>query len=562
MANILLFDDSEVASRAMRGILARGQHQFAVVTESAAAWEFIREQVKIDLLFLEVKLRTENGIRLIERLRNDSMLKYLPVVVYSNVSDLLVVKTALGLKIQHYLIKPYHEEAIYAEIAKAGANPWRNLHFEEEKSFCTQLCIKPDELRKLRVDLMAAIEDTRQAFMAIPDEHQHPEVFERISALAEQAEAAGVWGVVDCLKALRGNLESGYWYMLRPAAADLGFAWRLIFCHLNPGHVPEGFISDQERKEMHEARERNRWFGTDVKASGPISTQKIVESQLDALPGCPVIDTVAAAFQMTADGRASSLHHVMDLVARDPGLSAQVLVAANRLDRDDMTPVEDPRLAVSLLGEIKLNSMARALPLVEERYLHIPPITWSNFWMFQVGVAQLAKYSAEHLEFRGLVANAFTAGLLHDLGKLLLLRIYPYAFQAIVAYARKETLALQEAEQRFIGCTTRTIGDHFARKNDLPKVYCSVIRWVETPEEATDDPEMVAVVSLARHFCLASHVGNCGDTPKDHYPPVAETAAWRVLQDSVFPGFDLKNFEAQAHAYCHELKQTPPGSAT
>jgi CheY-like chemotaxis protein len=157
MANILLFDDSEVASRAMRGILARGQHQFAVVTESGAAWEFIREQVKIDLLFLEVKLRAENGIRLIERLRNDSMLKFLPVVVYSSVSDLLVVKTALGLKIQHYLIKPYHEEAIYAEIAKAGANPWRNLHFEEERSFCTQLCIKPDELRKLRVDLMAAI---------------------------------------------------------------------------------------------------------------------------------------------------------------------------------------------------------------------------------------------------------------------------------------------------------------------------------------------------------------------------------------------------------------------
>jgi len=57
--------------------------------------------------------------------------------------------------------------------------------------------------------------------------------------------------------------------------------------------------------------------------------------------------------------------------------------------------------------------------------------------MFQVGVAQLAKYSAEISSFAALVANAFTAGLLHDLGKLFWLRIYPYAFQAIVAYARK-----------------------------------------------------------------------------------------------------------------------------
>jgi HD-like signal output (HDOD) protein/CheY-like chemotaxis protein len=562
MANILLFDDSEVASRAMRGILARGHHQFAAVAESGAAWEFIRENVKVDLLFLEVKLRAENGIRLIERLRNDSLLKYLPVVVYSNVSDVLIVKTALGLKIQHYLIKPYHEDSIYAEIAKAGANPWRNLHFEEEKSFCAQLCIKPDDLRRLRADLMTAVEDTRQAFTAIADGRQHPEVFDRISALAEQAEGAGVWGVVDCLQKLRGNLELGYWDMLRAAIADLGFAWRLIFCHLNPGYVPEGFISDSERKQKQEARERDRWFGTDVKISGPIFTQKAVESQLDALPGCPVIDTVAAAFQMTADGRAASLHHVMDLVARDPGLCAQVLVAANRLEREDMTPVEDPRLAVTLLGEIRLNAMARSLPLVEERHLNIPPITWANFWMFQVGVAQLARYCAENLEFHSLVANAFTAGLLHDLGKLLLLRLHPHAFQAMVEYARKENVPLPEAERRFIGCTTGTIGDHFARKNALPRVYCSVIRWVDTPDEATDDPEMVAVVSLARNLCLTNHVGSYGDALKDHYPPMAQTAAWQVLQRSMFPGFDLRRFEAQAQAYCRELKPTTPGRAT
>lgn len=286
-----------------------------------------------------------------------------------------------------------------------------------------------------------------------------------------------------------------------------------------------------------------------------------MENQLDALPGCPVIDTVAAGFQMTADGRASSLIHLMDIVAKDPGLCTQVLVAANHLEREDPTPIEDPRLGVSLLGEIKLNSMAKSLPLIEERCMHFPPITWAHFWMFQVGVAQLAQYTARYLEFRGLVANAFTAGLLHDLGKLLLLRIYPYAFQAMVTYARKENVPLQEAEKKYLGCTTRTMGDHFALKNALPQVYCSVIRWVETPEEATDDADMVAVVSLARHVCLHNHVGYCGDTPKDHCPPVEETAAWRVLQGKVFPSFDLKSFETQAHAYCHELKQTLSGHA-
>ena len=86
MANILLLDDSEVAGRAMRGILARGNHRCAVVEESTAAWNFIREHVKVDLLFLELKLKGENGIRLIQRLRDDAFLKTLPIVVYTGVS--------------------------------------------------------------------------------------------------------------------------------------------------------------------------------------------------------------------------------------------------------------------------------------------------------------------------------------------------------------------------------------------------------------------------------------------------------------------------------------------
>ena len=561
MANILLLDDSEVAGRAMRGILARGNHRCAVVEESTAAWNFIREHVKVDLLFLELKLKGENGIRLIQRLRDDAFLKTLPIVVYTGVSEQKVVRAALSLKVQNYLIKPYHEDAIYAEIVKAGANPWRNLHFEEEKSYCVQACISPDDLRKMRRDLMTSIEEARQAFKEIADGHQHPEAFERITMLVENAEAAGVWGVVEYLNGLRGKLEAGFWDCFKPSPDDLAYAWRLIFCHLNPGHVPEGFTSDHERKEKQEARERDRWLGTDVKASGPIVKQKEVENQLDALMGCPVIDTVAAAFQMTADGRAASLTHVMDIVAKDPGLCAQVLIAANHLEREDPTSIEDPRLAVSLLGEIKLSSMAKAVPLVEEKYMHFPPISWANFWMFQVGVAQLAQYTVKYLEFRGLVANAFTAGLLHDLGKLLLLRIYPYAFQAMVTYAKKENVPLQEAEKRYLGCTTRLMGDHFALKNGLPRVYSSVIRWVETPEEATDDADMVAVVSLARLVCLHNHVGYCGDTPKDHCPPIAETAAWRMLRDKVFPSFDLKNFEAQAHAFCRELKQSLSGRA-
>jgi hypothetical protein len=51
-------------------------------------------------------------------------------------------------------------------------------------------------------------------------------------------------------------------------------------------------------------------------------------------------------------------------------------------------------------------------------------------------------------------------------------------------------------------------------------------------------------------------VGHCGDTPGDACPPIANTAAWEVLQGRIFPSFDLRKFESQAHAYCKELRMS------
>lgn len=560
MANILLLDDSDVAARAMQGILTRGNHRLAVAGDTIEARRLLRELIKIDLLFLELKLKGENGILFLQHLRNDCYLKQVPVVVYTGIADHNVVKKALSMTVQNYLIKPYDDETINKEIAKATINPWRNLLFEEEKSFCAQMGIQPDDLRKMRLDLMAAIDAATSVFPGFAESKKTEDATSQIAAMSESAQAAGFWGLVDYLTELQAKLEEGNWTVFKHSAEELQFASRLLFCHLNPTYTPEGLVSEQERKEQMEARDRAVWLGADAVKRCPLVSAEEVQRQLDGLPGCPVIDTVIAGFQMTADGRAASMSQVMDLVSKDPGLTTQVLIAANHLEREDMnTTIDDPRLACSLLGDLKLAALAKALPAIEERYMHSPPITWAHFWMFQMGVARLAQFTCRYLEFTNMSANAYTAGLVHDIGKLLLLRLYPFGFLAMVNHAKQNSIPLHEAEKKFIGWTTRDMAYRFAQTNALPPAYCNVIRWVERPEDATEDAELVAVVSLARHVCLHNHVGYCGDTPKDYCPPIEETTAWGVLRPRVFPSFNLKKFELQAHGYCSELKQTLVG---
>ena len=561
MANILLLDPSDVAACAMRGILARGQHRFAVATDLREAWHFIREQVKVDLLFTELKLKVkqEDGILFIQRLRNDPFLKLLPVVVYTDLSDHLLVKKALALKVQNYFTNPYSDESIFSEIAKAVANPWRNLQFEEERSFCAQMGLPPDTLKQMRQELSSTLEANVQFLADCAEGKNHVEVLERLREMTEKAEAAGVWGVVDYLNDLRAKAEVENWYAFLASRDELTYAARLIADHLNPALIPEGFISEAERKAQWEAKERALWLSADVQRSTLVEASEVLQ-RVEKLPGCPVVDTVAAAFKMTANGQATSLAQVTDLVNKDPGLTAQVLIAANRLEREDMlTVIEDPKIAIGLLGNIKLCALGQALPIAEERHMNVAPLSWPQFWMFQMGVAQLSPFICRNLELREFAAQAHTAGLLHDIGKLLLLHLYPFAFQSMVGYARKNSLPLQEAEAKFLGCTTREMGDRFATRNNLPDAYRSVIRWVETPELATDYRDLVAIVSVARHICLHNHVGYCGETPKDSGSPIEGTPAWSVLRERVFPSFNLRKFELLAHGFCRDLKQELTG---
>ena len=557
MPNILHLDESAVAGAAMKGILDRAGHCCVTASTIQEAWQQLRDLICIDLVILELRLRGENGMSFIQQLRADCWFKDIPIVVCSTVSDHGTVQKALSLRIQGYLTKPFEDDAIYSEVKKAAAYPWRATLFEEERSFCVQLGLTPTSLRKMREELMAAVEAAMPGFAKLGERPDSREAERLIVPLKDSAEAAGVWAVANYLQELQTKADEGNWAAFKRAGEGLDLSRRMTYCHLNPDYLPDGFFSAEERKAKEEARERVAWIEADKSGGLPLATADATKARLDALTECPVVDTAAAALQMRADGTVSSLNPVMDLVSKDPGLSAQVLVEANKLEREEKTVVEDPRAAVALLGEIRLNALAKAIPIVPERHLNFPPFSWAQFWMFQVGTGHAARFTCDAMEFRDIPGDAYTAGLLHDLGKILLFKLYPFCMEAALKYAKEQRIPAAEAERRFVGLSTWEMAEHFARKNGLPKPYVSVIRWVDKPAEATEDVELVAAVSLARHLCISHRVGFCG-VPGDD-TAVEETPAWAILKELVFPSFNLRKFEYEARNFCLNLKHDLSG---
>lgn len=556
MANILLVDPADIARKAMKGVLARGGHRFAAVGTVAEAWEFLQRTLAVDLVFLELKLDQENGLGLVQRLRDDCLLKLVPVVIYTGAGDRDTVRRAMELKVQNFLVKPYLDGQIMGELNKALANPWRARHFEEEKSFCKMMGYAPEELHKALDALKVQLEATGAQLIELAGAKQTEALAKRIGDLSEQAEAVGAWGAVEVLGVLKEKAEQANWPGLIEATALLATAAQLIGVQLNPDLVPADFVTEEERNEAEQAAKRALWFDAPAEGRCPVVNWTQLQQQIDNLKGCPVIDSVAAAFQMSATGHPSSLAPLMDLAEKDPGLAAHLLVAANlnrRTDDFDHEPVENPRLCVGLIGEIKLAAMAGGLVTADTRAMNAPPCSWTSFWMAQVGVARMAQFVCRYLEFNSLESRAYAAGLLHDIGKLLLVHLHPVGFQAVVSYAQRENVSLAAAEKFFLGCTTRELAAHFAETHGLLPSYANVMRWVDAPEEATEDAVLVASVSLARDLCRQNRVGWSGERA-GVARPIAETSEWAILSRGIFPSFNLEKFEGEAHAECREIK--------
>lgn len=541
----------------MRGILGRSRNRCVIATTPDQAQKLLGEVVVIDLAIVELHLKEHvDGSQFISRVRNDPVFKHLPIIVYTAVQEHSEAGKYKALNLQNYFIKPYHEDVIHAEIARARATCWRDLMFEEDRSFCAQLGLTPAGLHKMREDLGA--EASRFASM-IEAAGNNPiargRLYPRIAPLMDAAQAAGFWGLADYLQELQTKLDLSQESAWDLALTDLAVLGRVLNARLNPDTVPAALISDTEREEAQLAAEKRLWLEANVQLSGPLTDPGRCMDKIDALQSCPVIDTIGAEFQMVAETKSQTLQHQMELVCRDPGLSASVLIAANRLAHDDADPIQDPSVAVGVLGSTALASMARSLPLVNEQLLHSPPISWAQFWLFQMSVAAVALHTAKQMEFEIIQDYVYTAGLLHDIGKLLLAKIHPYAFQAAVAHSRLHNVTLHEAEKAYMGCTSRDLAVRFCEKHPMPTHYANVIRWVENPMEATEDVDLVAVVSLARTLCMHHHLGYCGDTPKEQCPPVDETPAWEVLRTRVYPSFNIRRFDHEIHPHCQLIKQ-------
>jgi putative nucleotidyltransferase with HDIG domain len=231
-------------------------------------------------------------------------------------------------------------------------------------------------------------------------------------------------------------------------------------------------------------------------ASAQIDLEALIEVELPPLPG---VAMRVAALTQNLD---ASTRKIADAIGCDPALAARVLRAANSplfCFQRDITALPT---AVSALGNENLYSLVFMSAAAEAFTKSARTQFEHDLWQHSVAVGVAAREVMLMLRLRGL-EEGFLCGLLHDIGKLMLLRHDPLVYQELLHSCDEPELLRSEGS--IYGYTHAQVGALAAKRWNLPDEVSHTIFYHHDPGLAVNGILMARVVDFADS--IAYHAG-------------------------------------------------------
>lgn len=212
--------------------------------------------------------------------------------------------------------------------------------------------------------------------------------------------------------------------------------------------------------------------------------------ELKSLPALP--DTVERVRASMSD-LSISPRDVAQTILKDPPVAAKVLSVANSAAYGFPSRVDTVELAVALLGLRETYTIVLSAAVLD-MFAKTNNFDYSLYWEEAMNSAAAANIIARAIG-RDKDKSLFTAGLLHDIGRIALLETVPELYSKIPPTLNGDELV--EAEQAAVGLSHTEAGFELATNWNLPVEIAEPIRFHHSPQFATEKPVNVAIVALA-----------------------------------------------------------------
>ena len=237
-----------------------------------------------------------------------------------------------------------------------------------------------------------------------------------------------------------------------------------------------------------------------------------LKDNLFQMCGLPSVPLVYWDLQNEMNSPEPSIERVGQIIEKDPSMSAKVLQVANSAHANTSRRISNITEAVAMLGVDNIRSFILMAGIFETADQSQMPAGFSleKLWEHGMRVGEFAKrITALETEDKRLIDDAYTAGLLHDIGLLILATKMPDLFADMLRLTETEGLSLLKAEKRVFGATHAEIGGFLLDLWGLPEAIVEAISYHLYPS-ATPDKSYEVVEEDAPPFTTitAVHVAN------------------------------------------------------
>ncbi|GIV15579.1 MAG: two-component system response regulator [Armatimonadota bacterium] len=223
-----------------------------------------------------------------------------------------------------------------------------------------------------------------------------------------------------------------------------------------------------------------------------------VVSRIKSLPSLPSLYMRIIEVLQSDD---PSLQKIGEIVSEDIAMSAKVLQLVNSSFFGIARRISNPVQAVMFLGLETVKALVLSVQIFAKwEHSKVQGFDIERLWHHSMTVGAMAKRLAETEQLSAREADeAFTAGLLHDVGKLILAASLPDTYQKVLAASKAQRIPLWRAEEAVFGTSHAEVGAYLLGLWGLPTSIVEAVAWHHRPS-----------LCPARTFCPLTtvHVAN------------------------------------------------------
>ncbi len=246
----------------------------------------------------------------------------------------------------------------------------------------------------------------------------------------------------------------------------------------------------------------------------------LMRETLQKISELPTLPVVSMQVMQLVNSPTSSAYELAKIIEKDVSLATKILKMVNSAYYSLSRKIGNVQQAIGFLGYRKLSQLLVSVSVMKDLEVETRFFSMKQFWVHSVLTAECARYIAQKV-IPARQDDAYTAGLLHDIGKLFLFKYFPEKMETVMKRAEETSVDPVLAEKDEFGMDHGEVGSMLAEQWKLPKFISDACANHHRTERTGEiDAVIVRIVALANasvnqsfhDYCLAS---SCTFMPQD-----------------------------------------------